>query len=50
MSLTHLIVLRRHFMGKGIITTHKCPGWMQDRSYRERVYSEHESRSERNLV
>jgi hypothetical protein len=26
-----------HFTGKGIITTHKYPGWKKDRSYRERV-------------
>jgi len=33
-----LIVLRHHFTVKGIITTHKCPGWMQDHSYHERIY------------
>ena len=38
-SYTHLIVLQRHMMGKVIIATHKCPGWMQGHSYRERVYS-----------
>ena len=37
MSSTHLNVLWHHFMGKGIITTHKCPRWMQDGSYHERV-------------
>ena len=38
-SYTHSIVLQHHMMRKVIIATHKCPGWMQDRSYRERVYS-----------
>jgi len=37
-SLTYSIVLRRHFTGKDIITTHKCPRWMQDCSYHERAY------------
>ena len=31
MSQMHFIVLQRHFMGKGIITIHKYPGWIQDR-------------------
>jgi hypothetical protein len=31
----HLIVL---LTGKSIITTHKCPEWMQDHSFRERFY------------
>jgi hypothetical protein len=37
-SYTDLFVLRRHFTGKGIIITQKCPEWMQDHSNREMVY------------